>query len=138
MDIKFFMPMVPPTVTSQQKRAVRCTDQKIGFYDSDEIKAAKNKLQGHLLKHKPATPINGAIRLIVKWCYPTRGKHGDGEYKVSAPDLDNANKLLQDCMTKVGFWKNDAQVASLICEKFWADIPGIFIAIQVLTGKEGK
>lgn len=27
-------------------------------------------------------------------------------------------------MTLCGFWTDDALVASEICEKFWADVPG--------------
>ena len=46
------------------------------------------------------------------------------------PDTDNLVKLLKDCMTKVGFWKDDAQVTRDIVEKFWADIPGIYIRIK--------
>jgi Holliday junction resolvase RusA-like endonuclease len=33
-------------------------------------------------------------------------------------------------MTKLGFWTDDALVASEIIEKFWAEIPGIFIRIE--------
>lgn len=33
-------------------------------------------------------------------------------------------------MTTVGFWKDDALVASEIVEKFWAEIPGIYIRIE--------
>ena len=36
-------------------------------------------------------------------------------------------------MTELGFWMDDAQVASELCEKFWAEIPGIYI---LLTGLE--
>ena len=39
-------------------------------------------------------------------------------------------KLLKDCMTAVGFWKDDAQVASEICEKFWAEVPGIYVCAE--------
>ena len=35
--------------------------------------------------------------------------------------------------THLGFWMDDAQVASELCEKFWAEIPGIYI---LLTGLE--
>ena len=33
-------------------------------------------------------------------------------------------------MTKLGFWKDDALVASEVIEKFWSDVPGIFISIE--------
>ena len=31
-----------------------------------------------------------------------------------------------DVMTELGFLMDDAQVASELCEKFWAEIPGIY------------
>ena len=42
-------------------------------------------------------------------------------------------KLFKDCMTKVGFWKDDAQVASEIIEKRFCDTPGIFVEIFPLS-----
>lgn len=48
------------------------------------------------------------------------------------PDTDNLQKLLKDCMTKLGYWQDDAQVASEIVEKFWADTVGIYIKIEEL------
>lgn len=35
-------------------------------------------------------------------------------------------------MTKLGFWKDDSYVASLIVEKFWAKVPGIYIRVEEL------
>ena len=68
---------------------------------------------------------------MVKWCFP-RGRHGNGEYRTTRPDTDNLQKLLKDCMTAAGFWKDDALVASEIVEKFWADVPGIYVRIEEL------
>ena len=76
--------------------------------------------------------MEGAVQLVVKWCFPLQGDHQDGEYKTSKPDTDNLIKLLKDCMTKVGFWKDDAQVASEINEKFWAAVSGIYIRAEEL------
>lgn len=47
------------------------------------------------------------------------------------PDLDNAQKLLQDCMTKLGFWADDGQIARLTMQKLWAEVEGI--AIEAYT-----
>ena len=66
---------------------------------------------------------------MCRWCFP-KGRHRDGEYRVTRPDTDNLQKLLKDCMTQAGFWKDDAQVASELCEKFWAETPGIYIRIS--------
>lgn len=73
------------------------------------------------------------MRLITKWCFPCSGNHKDGEYRATKPDTDNLQKLLKDCMTDTGFWKDDAQVASEIAEKFWADNPGIYISVEELA-----
>jgi Holliday junction resolvase RusA-like endonuclease len=131
LKIEFFMPMVPPTVTHQEKKW-RVVNGKPVPYEPAEVKAARSKLMAHLAGHRLEGPLEGAVRLLVKWCFP-RGKHQDGEYRITKPDTDNLQKLLKDCMTYLGFWKDDAQVASEICEKFWADIPGLYICIESLA-----
>lgn len=128
MKLEFFMPMVPPTVTHQEKQ-VRVVKGKPVFYEPPELREARAKLEAHLAGHRPERPLNGGVRLVVKWCFP-RGRHGDGEYRVTRPDTDNLQKLLKDCMTRVGFWGDDAQVASEVCEKFWAERPGIYICAE--------
>lgn len=128
MRIEFFMPMKPPTATHQEKQ-VRVVKGKPVLYDPLSVRAARSKLTAHLAGHKPAHPLEGGVRLLVKWCFP-RGQHEDGEYRITRPDTDNLQKLLKDCMTAVGFWNDDAQVASEICEKFWADVPGIYVCME--------
>jgi Holliday junction resolvase RusA-like endonuclease len=130
MVTEFFMPMIPPTVTAQEHQ-VRVVNNKPIFFEPPKLKSAKDKLTANLSKHKPTEPYTSAVRLIVKWCFP-RGRHSDGEYRTTKPDTDNLNKLLKDCMTKCGYWKDDALVASEIIEKFWAEVPGIYIRIDEL------
>lgn len=122
------MAMVPPTTTAQQHKV-----SGSHFYDPPEVKAARAKLTAHLGKHIPAMTYTKSVRLYTKWCFPITGKHHDGEYKYTRPDTDNLQKLLKDCMTKCGYWKDDALVASEVVEKFWADVPGIYIKIEELT-----
>lgn len=129
---EFFMAMVPPTATHQEKKATICMDGKIRFYEPPELKAARQKLTAHLAKHKPAKKYECGVRLVAKWCFPKGKQHRDGEYRVTRPDTDNLQKLLKDCMTECGFWKDDALVASEIAEKFWAEIPGIYVRIEEL------
>lgn len=128
----FFMAMDPPTVTHQEHK-VAIVNGKPVFYEPPELKRARQKLIGHLCKHKPVgmEPYQKGVRLITKWCFP-RKNHKDGEYRITKPDTDNLQKLLKDCMTTLGFWKDDALVASEITEKFWAEVPGIFIKIEEL------
>lgn len=130
MAIQFFMTMIPPTCTHQEKK-VSVVNGKPVFYEPPEVKAARSKLMGNLSKYRPEKPYACGVRLITKWCFP-KGKHSQGTYRTTKPDTDNLQKLLKDCMTKAGFWKDDALVASEIIEKFWADPPGIWIRIEEL------
>ena len=130
MVIEFFMPMIPPTVT-QQEHKVSVKGKKPVFYDPPELKDARAKLTAHLARHKPEAPFDKAVRLTVKWLFP-KGNHQNGEYKTTKPDTDNLIKLLKDCMTMVGFWRDDAIIASEINEKFWAEQTGIYVRIDEL------
>lgn len=127
---EFFMAMDPPTITRQEHKVTMINGKPV-FYDGPELKAARQKLIGYLAKHRPKQRYECGVRLVVKWCFP-KGKHQDGEYRITKPDTDNLQKLLKDCMACVGFWKDDALVASEIVEKFWADVPGIYIWIEEL------
>ena len=128
---EFFVPMIPPQTTHQQTKVTVVKGKPI-FYEPAELKAARTKLQGHLGKHAPETKYTGAVRLVTKWCFPITGNRVDGEYKTTKPDTDNLQKLLKDVMTDLGYWTDDALVASEIIEKFWAAVPGIYIAIEEL------
>ena len=128
----FFLPMIPPTVTAQEHKIGINKKSKPFFYDMPELQAAKTKLRDSIAPYRPETPARGAVRLLVKWCFPITGTHHDGEYKITRPDTDNLQKALKDIMTVLHFWKDDAQVASEICEKFYAKTPGLYIEVWKL------
>lgn len=125
--MEFFLDFTPPTVTHQQKK-VAIRGGRPRFYEPPRLAAARETLTLHLKRHKPQEPFTGPVRLFVRWCFP-RGRHKEG-WKTTRPDTDNLQKLLKDCMTDVGFWKDDALVCSEIVEKFWAEKPGVFIRVE--------
>lgn len=129
MVTEFFMPMQPPTKTHQEKR-VTLRNGNLVFYESQELKEVRAKLTAYLARHIPAEKYTCAVRLVTKWCFGICGKHHNGEYRASKPDTDNLQKMIKDIMTHLGYWTDDALVASEIIEKFWADIPGIYIRIE--------
>lgn len=129
--LAFFMPMIPPTVTHQEKQ-VTVQNGKPKFYEPPSLADARAKLRAHLTKHRPSEELTCGLRLITRWCFPLCAGHVDGEYRLSKPDTDNLQKLLKDCMGQEGFWKDDALVASELCEKFWAEVPGIYIRVEGL------
>lgn len=131
MTTEFFMAIVPPTKTHQEKQ-VRVVKGKPVFYEPAELLAVRQKLEAHLAKHVPEEKYTGPVRLMTKWCFPITADHGDGQYKTTKPDTDNMVKTLKDVMTKLGYWKDDSLVASEIIEKFWAAVPGIYIRIEDL------
>ena len=132
---EFFMPMIPPTTTHQMKQVkviYKDGEPTPVFYEPDELKAVRVKLQAHLAKHVPEKKYATAILVVVKWLFPITGKHQDGEYKITKPDCSNLIKLLEDVMTDLGFWTDDKLVSSLVVEKFYADKPGIYVCIEEL------
>lgn len=129
--IEFFMAMIPPTITHQEHK-VTVKNGKPVFYDPHELKNARAKLSDNLQLHAPAHKMDSAIRLTTKWCFPADG-HPDGSWKTTKPDTDNLQKMLKDCMTRTGYWIDDALVVSEITEKFWTERPGIYIRIEALT-----
>ena len=127
----FFMEMLPPTVTHQEKR-VAVRGGKPVVYEDDRLKDARAKLTAHLMQHKPEKPAQGAISLRVQWLFLDNTKHHQhGEFRTTKPDTDNLQKLLKDCMTNVGFWNDDAQVAVEHVVKRWVrQHPGILIEVE--------
>ena len=126
------MSMIPPTATAQEHR-MQVVNGRVVVYEPAKLKDARQKLEANLIKHRPEAPFTDGIRLTVKWLFPKGTKHKDGEYRITRPDTDNLQKLLKDCMTRCGFWKDDALVCSEIVEKFWAMHPGIYIRIEVIA-----
>lgn len=129
--MKFYVPMIPPTVTDQMHK-VDTRRRKPRIYDPPELKAAKSKLEAHLAKFRPAEPLTGPTYLCVMWGFPITGEHEDGEFKTSRPDTDNLQKALKDMMTKLGFWKDDALVVVEQVIKVYAARPGLYVIIESL------
>ena len=134
--IEFFMPMERvPTVTHQEKK-VRVVAGRPRFYEPAELRAARAGLRASLHPHRPAAPLQGPLRMVAKWCFAPGAGHRAGSWRTTRPDTDNLDKLLKDCMTAEGFWQDDAQVASEICEKFWLVPSGVYIRVEQLERKE--
>ena len=135
MKLEFFLSMRrPPTVTHQEKR-IHVVQGKPVYYEPPELKQARTDLTDRLFKFKPECPFTVGVRLVTRWLFPP-GRHVPGSYRTTKPDTDNLQKRLKDCMTAAGFWKDDALVASELCEKFWAEDnrhTGIYIRVEQLV-----
>ena len=142
-SLKFFIPLEQVPETTHQQKKVKVINGKPLFYESDDLKKARdlitdglfiyglqksNKTKGNEI-FKKGIPVS----LSVKWCFDgKKGKHSHGSYRITKPDTDNLQKLLKDCMTALNFWYDDAQVVEEHIGKYWSDIPGIWIECQSL------
>lgn len=128
--MKFFIEMIPPTATAQEKQ-VRIIHGRPIFYEPAKLKKAKLLLTEKLALHRPDEPLTGPLFLHVVWLFPKGKSHKHGQWRITRPDTDNLEKMLKDCMTRCGYWKDDAQVVKETAEKRWSDEPtGISIEIH--------
>ena len=136
--MQIFLEIDPPTATAQEK-SVRIFGGRPIFFDPAPVKRAKKLLTDSLMLHRPEAPLQGALELKTTWLFPKGKSHKAGEWRITRPDTDNLQKLLKDCMTRCGYWKDDAQVVRETVEKKWADEPcGIHIEIEKLEAEHGK
>lgn len=124
--MQIFLQMIPPTTTAQQKKINTKTKN---IYANINVVDAKNKYRAHLAKYVPKEPLVGALSLLVVWGFPA-GKHKNGEPCTNKPDLDNANKMLQDVMQELGFFKDDKNIVQLNLSKIWTWHPGVMIELK--------
>ena len=139
MMVNFFLPMVPPTIT-QQEHEFKVVRGRVVVYDPPRLKDARQKFMSllareaeraqHVEDGEPLLPLEGPVRLVTKWLFEVDDEHEDGQWKTTKPDTDNLIKLFKDCMTRTGWWYDDAQVCSEITEKFYADRPGIYVRVE--------
>ena len=132
---RFFLNMIPPTATAQQKQFTRSRAGKIIARDADNLAAARSEIMAHM--PSATEPLAGPVHVLVKFVWPLRKADKPGTYwRATRPDADNAVKLVLDCMTKHGYWGDDSQVASLTVQKFRSDTAsGIFVEFFEMPAK---
>ena len=129
--MKFFLAMEPPTVTAQTRK-VTVRNGKPAFYDTARLNKARAQFMAALIPEAPAEPLEGPVLLSVMWAFPTK-THKEDEFRITRPDTDNLQKLFKDCMTKAGFWLDDAQVCVEIITKRWTrETPGLLVMVEKL------
>ena len=137
--ITFHLPIVPPKATSQSagKRMVIVKGRPL-FFKNKQAASAEHDYLTLCAPHRPAQPIEGAVMLSVDFVFPwrkseTKKRRSLGQvYMTTKPDCSNAIKAFEDCLTKLGYWNDDGQVADLRVTKSWGDRVGITISIASL------
>lgn len=128
--MRFVLDIDPPRTTAQQKRiAGRRPDGRPYFYDGNRLSKARGALQAALHEHVPDEPMQGCLALTVHWVFSTPDKKKWDTWKTTRPDTDNLQKMLKDEMTRMGFWKDDAQVCVEYVDKSWGERGRILIDV---------
>lgn len=129
-----------PKATSQQK-GVSFRGGKPHFYEKGNVASAERAFLAELLPHRPKATSDKPIRLTVWFAFDTKNKKlwckdmpkdaadewAGFTYKPTRPDTDNYLKLFKDCMTKSGFWVDDAQVVDEHIIKTYAEKATIMV-----------
>ena len=133
--MEFFIPLEKiPTVTAQTQR-IATYGGKPRVYKHAQLVDAEQLFIAHLAPHAPEHPATGPCFVFTTWLFQTTDKSKAGQWKTTKPDTDNLLKMFKDCMTKVGFWKDDAQVVYESTQKMYAaskDEVGIFVQVKEL------
>ena len=141
--ITFFLPITPPKATSQSagKRIMIITDKATGkhrpmFFKNRQAAGAEHDYLVLCAPHKPESPFTCPVRLEVDFVFPWRKSEPSWRVALghapmtTKPDLSNAIKSLEDCLTKLGFWNDDGQVSDLHITKAWGDKVGISVSVS--------
>jgi Holliday junction resolvase RusA-like endonuclease len=108
-------------------------------YDPHTTEGWKSLIALAARPHLPAAPLEGAIKLGLVFSLPRPKAHfkPDGTPKPMAPvyhalrgDFDNYAKAVCDCLTQIGMWKDDGQIAVAHIEKRYGDPPGCVVTIE--------
>lgn len=134
--VQAFLAFVPPTVTHNDLEAytLRRSGKTIAaIRKSDRLKEAEDLMRPHVQRFRASVhccPLRGPIRETVKICWPTDGKHKQGEPRVDPPDIDNWIKTFNDLCEDAHIISNDVHVADLRASKAWSDPAGVFVRFE--------
>lgn len=136
----FVINCIPPKHTAQASNKILKTKDGryfVGKKSSSKGKQTQNELMWLLMPHRPQKPLEGALEENIKWIYPYRKSEpkkniGKKIWCETRSDCDNLVKGFNDCLTRLGFWCDDSQVAILHFEKFYDSIPRIEVEIKEL------
>ena len=129
-----------PKGTSQEKRVRVIKGKPVFFYPKgSNVATAEAEFLTALKPFRPKAPSDKPIKLTIWFAFDTKNKKLWGQPKPTRPDTDNYLKLFKDCMTTVGFWKDDAQVVDERVFKTYAEGATIMVRWEEINEiqKEG-
>lgn len=138
-SVSCFLPFVPPRVTHNDLEAYmkRVNNKMVAaIRKSDRLKAAEDMMRPYVQRMADGMrcgTLDGAICETVKICWPTNGRHEQGEPMLEKPDIDNWIKTFNDLCERCKVIKDDKLVAELHTKKAWSDPAGVFIKFEEIA-----
>jgi len=131
----------------QPRPRARYKGPKGVYTPSGKAKQWARTVEAIAAQHRPSKPLAGAVRIELFFEFKRPKSHyGMGVWSVNQlkksapkehiqkPDIDNLEALVLNCLTRVQFWHDDAQVNKVEKAKQWTKtMPGVWIQVQ---GKE--
>ena len=94
-------------------------------------------IHAEAIKHRPAEPLDGPIRLDATFRFPRpKSAKKDEVYMFHRPDEDNLKKALLDAITYARLWVDDSRVCDGRVTKIYGEPPGVTIRIS-RAGQDG-
>lgn len=126
--IEFFAPMRrPPTATGANGK--RYDGRSGRVYDSEALAKARDAIEAAIAPHRPPQPFTGACAVEVRWCYPLKGRHRQGDPYTTKPDVDNTCKALFDALQKLGFIADDRLIVEEHVYQAWWEPSGLYVRL---------
>ena len=134
--MKFIIPIEPVAQMRARHGTIRTKTGKVisKTYKADVQEGREETLKTYLLQYQPAMPLTGALVLGVKayfsiptsWSKKKQAQAAAGELRhTKKPDLSNVLKHVEDCLSQMLFWKDDALVVEYLpgTGKYYSDRP---------------
>ena len=125
-----------PKGTAQMKgeavRYRRDGSAYIQHYRTDNVQNFRDSIMLRMKRYAPKERMTGPIKLEIYVHSDTKTRSKWGKFKVTRPDCDNFVKEIMDVMTKLKFWKDDAQVVDLRVVKIYSEKASISISYEEL------
>lgn len=134
MRLDFFIMCVPFNTTHQHKKIVH-VGKWSRLADKPELVHARQTYESLLVPSRPDRPLGGPTILLLEFYWPFNKTHSKKFQqsgiapKVTKPDCSNISKMFEDCLVRMGFMEDDAQVCDLAVIKRHSFKTGIRIEI---------
>lgn len=119
---------------------------KARIFDPGTAEGWKSQIAQAINNHLPDQPITDPVMVTMLFKFERPKSHYTSkgaltksakefkQFHTCKPDFDNLEKAVSDCLTELGFWKDDTQVVQWSGMKTWTnDRPGLHLIIKRIT-----